>query len=379
MMKKTIYLIAMMMGLISFTSCSSDRDSNPELKQPKDFKMNIPALAGNTYDLANSEYVAFSCSQPDYGYTAPVTYAVQLSLTEDMDNAQVLPTVFNTVNIQADAKEMSVAVTQLLVDDGHTEADFPMETPVYVRLHAQLAEGVGEVLSNVVKLERVKTAFSLPPVLLPENVYMIGNFCGWNWDNSFTMVGVNGANDTFWHMVYIDSEKADGMGIKISTTQAWDGHDYGFGKLEIEDKAGAGVEDNGGNIVVSKAGWYLAVVTAQVEGRDVKFKLTLQKPEVYTMGPVSGGWDECNPAALFTVPETKDGQFVSPAFVEGVNGDPGVRAYVKIAPYDWWKAEFMVFDGEIKYRGRGGDQERVSAEAGQKLYLDFNNETGEIK
>lgn len=375
-MKKTIYLIAMMMGLISFTSCSSDRDSNPELKQPKDFKMNIPALAGNTYDLANSEYVAFSCSQPDYGYTAPVTYAVQLSLTEDMDKAQVLPTVFNTVNIQADAKEMSVAVTQLLVDAGHDEAEFPMETPVYVRLHAQLAEGVGEVFSNVVKLEKVKTAFSLPPVLLPENVYMIGGFCGWNWDNSFTMVGVNGTNDTFWHMIYIDSE----AGFKISTTQAWDGHDSGFNQVKIEDKADANIAaNNDGNIIAKNAGWYLAVVTAQVEGRDVKFTITIQKPEVYTMGTVAGGWDECNPAALFTVPETKDGQFVSPAFVKGVNGDPGVRAYVKIAPYDWWKTEFMVFDGKIKYRGRGGDQERVSAEAGQKLYLDFNNETGEIK
>ncbi len=53
--------------------------------------------------------------------------------------------------------------------------------------------------------------------------------------------------------------------------------------------------------------------------------------------------------------------------------------YAKIPGYDWWKSEFMVFDKKIKYRGNGGDQERVNATAGQKLYLNFTSETGEIK
>jgi hypothetical protein len=39
----------------------------------------------------------------------------------------------------------------------------------------------------------------------------------------------------------------------------------------------------------------------------------------------------------------------------------------------------MVFDGAIVYRGMGGDQDRVAGSAGQKLYLNFTNETGEIK
>jgi hypothetical protein len=39
----------------------------------------------------------------------------------------------------------------------------------------------------------------------------------------------------------------------------------------------------------------------------------------------------------------------------------------------------MVFDGKIVYRGAGDDQERVAGAAGQKLYLNFGNETGEIK
>ena len=39
----------------------------------------------------------------------------------------------------------------------------------------------------------------------------------------------------------------------------------------------------------------------------------------------------------------------------------------------------MVFDGKIEFRGRGGDQARVNVNEGQKIYLDFTNNTGEIK
>jgi hypothetical protein len=39
----------------------------------------------------------------------------------------------------------------------------------------------------------------------------------------------------------------------------------------------------------------------------------------------------------------------------------------------------MVFGEKIVYRAMGGDQERVGGAAGQRLYLNFGNETGEIK
>ena len=50
-----------------------------------------------------------------------------------------------------------------------------------------------------------------------------------------------------------------------------------------------------------------------------------------------------------------------------------------IEGHDPWHSEFMVFDGTIKYRGTGGDQDRVTAAAGQKLYLNFSTDKGEIK
>jgi hypothetical protein len=52
---------------------------------------------------------------------------------------------------------------------------------------------------------------------------------------------------------------------------------------------------------------------------------------------------------------------------------------VKIPDYDWWKSEFMVFDKKIVYRGTGGDQDRINGTKGQQVYLNFTNETGDIK
>ena len=374
-MKKISIISALFAVLAMFTACSSDTDSNPVFSQPESFVLNTPALAGNTYDLAHCKYVELTCTQPDYGYTAAVTYSVEISFNENMTDSVSLPTSYTTAKMQVDASEIAVAATQLKVDAGVPEEQFPIDAPLYVRLNAVLGNGLGEVFSNVICLQNIHLDFALPAVTLPEKVYVIGGFCGWHWDNAPAMAMVNGATNTFWHLVYM----GDGQGIKFNTHTAWDGGEVGFDQATVNDLAGAGVKSDGGNFSADNAGWYIAVVRLALEGRDIKYDVTFQKPEVYLMGPVVGGWDECKPEALFTVPAAMDGEFVSPAFIDGVSGDPGVRAYIKIEGYDWWKTEFMVFDGNIVYRGNGGDQERVSADAGQKLYLNFATDKGRIE
>lgn len=79
----------------------------------------------------------------------------------------------------------------------------------------------------------------------------------------------------------------------------------------------------------------------------------------------------------FEVPATADDYFVSPAFAQ--DAPEGPRAYVKIDGYDWWKSEFMVFDNKLTYRGAGGDLDRIVTKAGQKMYLNFTNDTGKIE
>ena len=44
-----------------------------------------------------------------------------------------------------------------------------------------------------------------------------------------------------------------------------------------------------------------------------------------------------------------------------------------------WKTEFMVFDGELKYRATGGDQDRVNGKKGEVLKINFLKGTGSIE
>ena len=138
-----------------------------------------------------------------------------------------------------------------------------------------------------------------------------------------------------------------------------------------------------GNMCSATPGWYLMVVTATVEGRDIKYNVQFNEPNVWLMGPCIGdaSWGELNEAGKFTVPTTKDDDFISPAFtgaVPGGDGD-GIRAYVKIPGNDWWHSEFIVLNDKIEYRGAGGDQDRVAGAVGQKLYLNFSTGKGSVK
>ena len=376
------------MSICLFTACSDDRDSNPTLVKPTTFVLNTPAIANSNVDLAHSSAIVLTCTQPDYGFPAATTYTVTVATKEDMSDGVQLSTKSTSARIELDAQEVASTLTQIKVDGGATEAEFPMNIPVYFQAEAVMTTTNGDALedtrikSNVVKLNTVELEFSLPPVLLPENIYLIGKFCDWKWDNCVSMVPVNGTNDTFWHLVYIDES-----GIKFNTNKAWDGGEVGFAGITINEASELGGEivEGGGNIASSKPGWYLMIVKAVLNGREITYDVTFNKPEVYLMGPVTeaGDWTVKEPWALFTVPTTADGEFVSPAFAHDGSGNDSPRAYVIIPGHEknWWHSEFIVgISGDkISYRGKGGDQKRVDGKAGQKMYLNFTTDTGKIE
>ena len=195
----------------------------------------------------------------------------------------------------------------------------------------------------------------------PENMYMIGAQWGnWSWDDAGVaeLVPVYGAPGYFWITRYFQA----GGEFKFCAVKAWNG-DFG---------------DNGNNIKIDDAGFY----TILVNGNDNTFEI---KPaEVYGIGNAvfAGGWD-FDSAVKFqeegeklVITTTGAGELrlaskVTPsAAIEGVTTPNGW--------IDWWKTEFIFFDGKIAYRGAGGDQERVQVEAGQKITIDFNAGTVEL-
>ena len=376
--------LLVVMSLTLMTACSDDNDSNPSIQTPTEFKLNTPALENTPIDLANSSKIILTCSQPNYGYTASVQYTVQVATKPDMSDAVELSETSSSAKVAVNASLLASALTNLYVEQGKTEADFPMDVTAYLRLKANIVTSNGnvvdgtEILSNTVSLNKVHLLFSLPPVYLPSNVYIVGNFCDWKFDNCFDMVQVYGTDNVFWHLAYIDDS-----GIKLNSAQKFNGDERGYAGITISGDCADDIIDKDGNIASKNPGWYLVIVTTSVVNREIHYDVQFNKPNIWLIGPAAGSDDFAEEAEgwSFTVPTTKDGEFVSPAFVGSVPAgtDKGVRMYVKIPGHDWWHSEFVPLDGKIKYRATGGDQDRVTGNVGQQVHLNFSKGTGEIK
>lgn len=376
--------LLVVMSLTLMTACSDDNDSNPTIQSPTEFKLNTPALENTPIDLANSSKIMLTCSQPNYGYTASVQYTVQVATKPDMSDAVELSETSSSAKVAVNASLLASALTNLYVEQGKTEADFPMDVTAYLRLKANIVTSNGnvvegtEILSNVVSLNKIHLLFSLPPVNLPSHIYVVGNFCDWKFDNCFDMVQVYGTDNTFWRLVYIDES-----GIKLNSAQEFNGNEKGYAGITVSGDCKDDIIDKDGNIASSKPGWYLVIVTTSVVNREIHYDVQFNKPTIWLIGPAAGSDDFAEEAEgwSFTVPTTKDGEFVSPAFVGSVPAgtDKGVRMYVKIPGHDWWHSEFVTLDGKIQYRATGGDQTRATGSVGQQVHLNFSKGTGEIK
>ena len=376
--------LLVVMSLTLMTACSDDNDSNPSIQTPTEFKLNTPALENTPIDLANSSKIMLTCSQPNYGYTASVQYTVQVATDENMTDAVELSETSSSAKVAVNAASLASALTNIFVEKGKTEADFPMDVKAYFRLKANIVTSNGnvvegtEILSNVVSLNNIHLLFSLPPVNLPSHIYVVGNFCDWKFDNCFDMVQVYGTDNTFWRLVYIDES-----GIKLNSAQEFNGNEKGYAGITVSGDCKDDIIDKDGNIASSKPGWYLVIVTTSVVNREIHYDVQFNKPTIWLIGPAAGSDDFAEEAEgwAFTVPTTKDGEFVSPAFVGSVPAgtDKGVRMYVKIPGHDWWHSEFVTLDGKIKYRATGGDQDRATGNVGQQVHLNIAKGTGEIK
>ena len=85
-----------------------------------------------------------------------------------------------------------------------------------------------------------------------------------------------------------------------------------------------------------------------------------------------------------TPPATADGIWESPAFT--ASGE--LRAYIKVPGLDWWKTEFTLYKGGLYWRtvdipsnwnDNVGSAYSVTCAEGQKLYVNFDTLTGEVK
>ena len=381
-MKKTYNIIVLLALLGLFWSCQEDEQV--VMQQPESFVLNTPKYVSGIYDLKNTESIEFTTSQPDYGFTAAAIYAVEVSLAQDFTDYVTLPGSYTTAKFSINAADLALALVGM---HGVTlEEDYPANPhPLYVRLSSKLNEkSVGQVYSNVITLPQVKGFFALDPMVMPEEMYIIGNVAGnWNWDNATVMIPVWGSPGKFWAMQYLGQTGDGGNAeIKFNLAKAWDGNEFGYGQVTVnaDGTADPGASDSGGNIGIGNPGWYIVVVTTTINGRDFEYAVDFYPPHVHLQGLTTGGenWGNTDEIYRFAIPELSlgaDAEFVSPPFTAA--GE--IRTSIQLPGHEWWHTEFIVLNGKFEARGAGDDQDRVNGTAGQKLYINFTAKTGKIE
>ncbi len=376
-----------------FTACSEDNDDNPTIDlshASEGFVLNTPAYAANgTYDLANATSVNLTATQPNYGeYNGElipyaVRYYVQVSLENDFtdsDKYVELATSYTTAAMSVDATEVSNAVVTLWQNANPDEEYVVEERALYIRLRAVLdnSDNMGETYSNVICLPSVLATYQAPAAELPTEFYVCGASIQDAWSSWKPLGQVYGIDGEFYTIIYADADS----GFKFGTyPQQW----LGYSNLaDFNDEAGAGIsEDGDGNIVIANAGWYtLHFVVSIVGTSNLAYTLNIYNAEACVTGNAfdGGSWS----GVAMTAPADKSGVWESVAS----DGSGELRAYITVGSYDWWRTEFTLHDGELYFRdvdipndwneSMGGDYS-VTLSAGQKLYVDFDANTGYVE
>lgn len=380
-----------------FTSCDEDRDSNPTLDLShlaEGFVLNTPALAeNNTYDLKSAKKLVLTCSQPNYG-DAPyaVRYYAQVSIDPAFVNdpttthTELATYAENASNLEFNASEANDAIVSLF-QAANPDTSVPEEMPIYIRLRGVISgtlnQTLGETYSNVIKLPSVKATYEAPDAKFTDNLFLIGSSIQTPWQSWKAIPKVYGLEGNYYGVIYLPA----GGEFKWGT----ENNDYrGINRLkEINDEVGAGISaGEEQNIKVANAGWYTLLFKGKIteDKKNIDWTLSVYPTKVYILGgsvEMSGTWAFDDAYAL-TAPADKNGKWVSPAFTASAE----LRAAVKVGDLDWYRTEFTVYKGNLFWRRydivnnwaetEGADYS-VTTQVGQKLYIDFDNYTAEIK
>lgn len=210
-MKKSIIFLALAATGLAFTSCEDDKE--PVYHVPTEFVLNTPPMAESVYILHSGDIVEFTCSQPDYGYSAVTNYAVDIASEEKFVDATdeteanyftVTPVNSTSAKLEIKAEDIAKAICErngikAYVD--YPEGGLPVQA-AYVRVRAWLT-GIptSTITSNTVALGGIEVFNPYPAV--PGQIYFVGSPNGWmdpvtgnteafeNWKLDETGVGTN--------------------------------------------------------------------------------------------------------------------------------------------------------------------------------------------
>lgn len=190
-MKKILSFVLMLLGGVAMlTSCSTDRDSNPDIKSPTTFTINESPVAGMHILLSPTNNVNLTWSQPDYGYNAFATYNIQVGVVNngtvtwnEKDGApKYLSTTYTECNANISGAEIAEAICEIdgfkdvdsYVDMGYREIAMRVYACINTSMRTEV-EGTGILSSNYVTFQHM-AAYNA--VRSPAYIYLVGNCTG---------------------------------------------------------------------------------------------------------------------------------------------------------------------------------------------------------
>ena len=394
--KSTILLAAA--GLMVFTSCKDDNESNPTLTQPTTFVLNEPAVKG-TIDLERTTapiVLTWSQPAPYNNFNAPVipTYWVEMSPTGQFtkafdDNAEdntgadyfVLNETYSSgKNVEISSENLNLSMLQML---GWTETTVPAIQPLSVRIKSAVRDAsfneYGVIYSNVITLMTAPYYMVLKPAD-PEIWWLIGaDIADGSWGGDIgkcvipmqTIEGKEydtkaGQGEIQW-IGYLGS---NGFKLRGALDDGW-ASQWGQG-----DAFGSYVKNDGGsgNITVPEAGLYKVTLDTKED------KLTIEAYEgsapVFTGMAISGSfndWSDTEMTPCSTGWENHD-WYITKEFAAGDE--------VKIKQAGSWDynkgGTFVDYSEGMYVYGESNGPNLKIAEAGTYMIL-FNDITGYIR
>lgn len=375
-------LLFMAVAALPFlTSCKDDNDSNPTMSLPSSFVLNTPEMAANNvYDLPYGT-VNLTASQPNYGgWPAAVTYAIQVSL--DGSEWTELPTTYPTPSMAVEGSEINdVVLPQYRA--AHNDEDPASGLAVQLRSRAFLGDtgpNYGEVFSNSVTIKVY--AWEAPQELaLPTSIYVCGGSIADAWSTWKPVPLIWTKEGQFYTMIY-----NNGDGFKWGNKpNDW----FGYDMIDEFDNQVEGLEissDGDGNIVFSQPGWYVLKFVTAIEGKKVKYTLTVAPGKACLIGAAvdNGSWS----GVEMTAPEGKDGDWTFSDFT----GSGEMRAYIVVPGVDWWQTEFTILGGngelvwrdadhnsESNWKDDVGEEYSVTVGPGSTVKINFDRNTGVVE
>lgn len=274
-MKKLNIFAYCLAGMLAFSSCQDDRDDNPTILHPETFTLN--ASTETVYDLQNIETIDWTCDVPDYGYSAAVTYSVQINKDNNWVDAEgenaasyvTLETTYSTNQLKISAAEMDRSL--IILNEWFDAETFPTtEQTVFVRIMSSISTVSGyEAYSEPVEIRYLP--YYMEVSLEPKTMYVVGDHNGWAAnDDAPRLIATDEAGMIFHGYAQLNTQ------FKFMTTDSWADPNYG---------GGSGTLALGGGDITATPGFY------QIDANLNTMTYSLRTCTWGIVGDAVGSWD----------------------------------------------------------------------------------------